>query len=283
MLWTPGNEFNFTADNFGATYSDAGFGTNAPGHANANTKGANTAILSAIAEDCYGMAICFAGGATAATIRRQLTDILIDPAGGTSWSVLIANLASCGPSLFSGGYWYYFPIYLKAGTAIGAAHQDLVATTQALRVGIRVYGKPTRPELLRVGSRVETFGAVTATTTGTACTPGTNALGSYSASLGAIDHDMWWWQASGILYNDSNIADSGGVVDVAFSTDGGTTKILAVEHMSYNHNSSEQYGKASFGAGIPYQKAPSGATVYARAAAGAAPETTPTVVAYGCG
>ena len=187
MLLVPdSNTFNFQVDNYGATYSDAGFGTNAPGHANANTKGANTAMLGALAQDCYGLSITFSGGNTTTVVRRMMTDILIDPAGGTSWSVLIANLYANSPCLGTAGafgYHYYFPVYLSAGTAVGAAHQDLVATTQALRVGIRAYGKPSRPELIRCGTKVTTIGATTATTTGVAVTPGTNAMGSYSATL----------------------------------------------------------------------------------------------------
>ena len=205
MLCTPGNTFNFTVDNFGSTYSDTGVGTNSPGHANANTKGANTAMIAALAEDCYGLAILFSGGFTAATTRRALVDVLIDPAGGTSWSVLIANLLSCGASYQPGGYWYYFPIFLKAGTALGSAHQDLVATTQALRVGYRVYGRPSHPHLLRVGSRVDTFGAVTGTTTGTAFTPGTSVMGALSSSFGTMTRDAWWWQC-GFAYDDNNVA-----------------------------------------------------------------------------
>ena len=48
----------------------------------------------------------------------------------------------------------------------------------------KLFGKPTRPELLRVGTKVQTYGAVTASTSGTAITPGTNAMGAYTASLG---------------------------------------------------------------------------------------------------
>jgi hypothetical protein len=280
MLWTPGNDFGWSVDNFGATYSDAGIGLNSPGHANANTKGANTAMLSAIAEDCYGMAIGFSGGNAAATIRRQLTDILIDPAGGTAWTVLIPNLYANSPSLIAGMYWYYFPLYLKAGTAIGSAHQDLVATTQALRVCIRVYGKPTRPELIKCGTFVETFGAVTASTTGTTVTPGTTAMGSYSASLGTTVKDLWWWQA-GMGFNDSTLVDEAYLIDVAAGD--GTNKKLCCENILMVDNNSEQTGKSAMGVRLPWQFIPAGSFVYMRAAGAVAPQGTPTGIAYGMG
>jgi hypothetical protein len=286
MLWTPGNHFNWSVDNFGATYSDAGFGVSSPGHANANTKGANTAMLSAIQEDCYGILIMFAGGSASATIHRYLVDLLIDPAGGTAWTVAIANLYAPYASLGCGGYCYYFPLYLKAGTAIGTANQALVAA-KAIRVGIRCYGKPTRPELLRVGTKVQTYGATTATTTGTGITPGTNAMGAWTASLGTSSYDQFWWQG-GIGYNDTTIGGGTSIseatlLDISASNDAGTTKVICAENIPANFSTTEQGGKAAFGSANPYRDVPSGAAIYMRAAATIAPNTTPTVVAYGLG
>jgi hypothetical protein len=292
MLWTPGCAFNWSVDNFGATYSDAGFGVNSPGHANANTKGANTNMLNGIAEDCYGMAICFTGNNVTGTTKRSLTDILIDPdAGvgnaGSSWSVLINNLYSAYAALGCGGYWYYFPVYLKAGTAIGSAHQDLVAGTVALRVGIKVFGKPTRPELLRVGTKIETFGAVTGTTTGSSITPGTNAMGAWTGTLGTTSNALFWWQG-GLGYNDATIGGGTNIsestlLDISVSQDAGTTKTIVAENIMANFSATEQGGKAAFGSRLPYYDAPAGSTVYMRAASSIAPNTTPTVVAYGLG
>jgi hypothetical protein len=286
MLFTSGNTFNWSVDNFGATYSDAGIGLNSPGHANANTKGANTSMLVGIAEDCYGMVIMFSGANSTGTIRRCLTDVLIDPAAGvgnagSSWSVVIPDLYANSPSLACGGYWYYFPLYLKAGTAIGSAHQDLVATTQALRVCIKVFGKPTRPELLRVGTKVEAFGVTLASTSGTAITPGTTAMGAYTASLGTTVNDLFWWQG-GMGTNDTTLLPGEPtLLDVAAGD--GTNKLLCAENIWYMPNASEQVGKAPMGVRMPYREMPAGSFVYMRAAGVAAPQTTPTVVAYGLG
>lgn len=291
MLWTPGNTYGWSVDNFGSTYSDAGFGVSSPGHANANTKGANTSMLVGIAEDCYFIAICFAGSTSSATIYRHLVDLLIDPAAGvgnagSSWSVVIANLYSAYPSIGCGGYWYGFPLYLKAGTAIGTANQALVAA-KAIRVGIRCYGKPSRPELLRVGTKVQTYGASTGSTTGTAITPGTNAMGSWTASLGTSSYDQFWWQG-GLGYNDTTIGGGTSTsestwLDISASLDAGTTKVICAENILTNFSTTEQGGKEMMGAFPPYREIPSGATVYMRGAATIAPNTTPTVVAYGLG
>jgi len=248
-------------------------------------------MLVGIAEDCYGIAVGFAGGSAAATIHRYLVDLLIDPAAGvgnagSSWTVVIANLYAPYASLGCGGYWYYFPLYLKAGTAIGTANQALVAA-KAIRVMVRCYGKPTRPELLRVGTKVQTYGAVTSSdTTGTAITPGTNAMGSYTASLGTSSYDQFWWQA-GLGYNDTTIGggtsiSEGTLLDVAASNDAGTTKTVVAESILLTASTTEQIGKAPFGTRNQWE-VPSGATIYCRAANTIAPNTTPTCVAYGLG
>jgi len=280
VLYTPGNHFNWSVDNFG-TFSDAAAGVNVPGHANANQKGANTAVLSALAEDCYWLVIFITGGSTAATIRRQFTDILIDPAGGTSWSVAINNLYSNNPSMGSGllGCWYSFPLFLKAGTAIGAAHQDTAATTQALRVAVRAYGKPTRPDLLRVGTRVQTLGADTATTAGVAVTPGTSgSWGSYTASLGTLNNNSWWWQV-GVGTNDTTMNTHTMLLDVAVNA---TNKLTCLSECMYGVvTTNETAWKTATGASMPIRDAAAGENVYVRAnCVNSAADATNTVVAY---
>lgn len=284
MLLNPDrNVFNWSADNFGSTFTDTGFAVNAPGHANANTKGANTNLLSGIAEDCFGLSIVFSGANSSATIRRQLTDILIDPGAGvgnagTSWSVLIANLYSNSPAFFA--YQYYFPIFLKAGTAIGAAHQDLVAGTLGLRVGIRVLGRPSRPELMMCGSKVQTLGAVTATTSGAAVTPGTGALGAYSASLGTLSSDAWWWQV-GVGSNDTTISTNYYLFDVAVNA---TNKLICAQGVPYGAlSTAEQVFKGSVGNELPVRPVLLGEDVYVRGTAAAAPDGTMTAIAYALG
>lgn len=262
------NNFGWQVSNFGATYSDAAIGTNVPGHANANTKGANTALLAGIAEDCYGISILMAGGSTASATRRQLTDILIDPdagAGnaGSSWSVSIANLLSNSPAIGTNrsGYWFYFPLYLKAGTAIGAAHADAVATTQALRVAVRIFGKPRRPDALTCGTKVQTLGATTASTEGTSVTPGTSgSWGSYSASLGTLTKDSWWWQL-GNATNDATMGSINVMFDVACNV---TNKIPCMQEVLYSCDSNETAGKQAFGSSLPIQYIGAGQDVYVR-------------------
>lgn len=291
MLWTPGNQFGFTVDNIADTYSDTGIGTNVVSNASAHTKGANTNILNGLAEDCYGLAIGFSRANSPAATRRNLCDILIDPAAGvgnsgSSWSIVIANLYCAYASLGCGGYWYYFPLYLKAGTAIGGSQQSS-NTTANLQVTLKAFGKPSRPELLKVGTKVQTYGAVTGTTSGTNISPGTNAKGVYTASLGTSSYDQFWWQG-GLGYADSSIGGGASTseasfLDVAVSNDAGTTKYIAAADIKANFSANEQGGKEAFGHTPPFWFLPSGGTVYMRAASTVVANTTPTAIAYGLG
>jgi len=289
MLWTPGNDFGWQVDNWGSTFTDTGIGANSPGHLNANTKGANTNMLNGIAEDCYGIAICFSGQSATTVIRRCYVDLLIDPAAGvgnagSSWSVIIANLYANSPTIgVTGcfGYWYYFPLYLKAGTAIGTAHQNLVAGTLPLRVSIMVFGKPKRPDIVKCGTKVQTLGAA-GSTSGTAVTPSTqSSTRTWSASLGTLSGDKWWWQL-GIASNDTSMTAGGYLFDIGANA---TNKILCAQGIPYNVTGTIE--KASMGAmGFlpPYKEISSGQDVYVRGVCLAgAPDSTMTAIVYALG
>jgi len=283
MLFTQPNQFNWEANNFTDLYPGNAAATTLTADGSANTKGADTALLVGIAHDCYGIALNFTAGNTDNTIRRQMTDLLIDPAAGvgnagSSWSVAINNLYSNSPSITTGqfGYCYYFPLFLKAGTAIGARIQDVVggATT---RCSIRVYGKPSRPESVMYGTKVETIGATTATTTGVAVTPGTAAVGSYSASLGTLTNSAWWWQL-GIGSADTSITANRYFFDIAHDA---TTKYLCAQGIGYGSSTTtEMTWKSAFGDCQPIHVAPAGTNVYVRAAGQGAPDTSMTAVVY---
>ena len=285
MLLTPANEFGWSVDNFGATYTDAGFGTSVNAHAStAHTKGTAVSLIAgaSVTEDVYGIHITF-GGTLAIGVgadRKFLADLLIDPAGGTSWSTLINNLFVYKPDFSKGGTGYYFPIYLKAGTSIGLRQQCNTANT-TMRCAVRLFGKPSRPDLVKVGTKIETFGATTASTTGTAVTPGTQSLGSYS-SLGTTSGDLWWWQCAGFGWTDTTIQiDNAHYVDVACGN--ASNKRLCIHHMRQYASDLEFTAKDSFGMCPPIQHIKGGETVYVRAANFGGSNTSPTTIVYGLG
>jgi hypothetical protein len=272
--------FNSQVDNYTGNYSDLNFGVNVPGHASAHTKGANTNLLNGLAVDCFGLSIVISTNNISGFVRSSLTDILIDPAAGignpgSSWSVLIANLFAVSPGFeITFGTHYYFPIYIAAGTAIGAAHQN-GATSQSLHLSVRAHGKPTRPELLKYGTKVQTLGANTGSTTGTSFTSGTNAMGSYSSSLGTLNFDAWWWQL-GAAGNTAPLGDKSYLADVAVNA---TNKLLCMQDVPFQTHSLEISGKGAMGSMPPIRHVQSGEDVYVRGACvSGAPDSTVAVV-----
>lgn len=272
----------WSLDNFGATYTSTGLGTTITANVLANTKGDAVQVISgaALTDDVYAFSLLFIGGTGSA--GSYMFDLQTDPAGGTAWTTRINNLVVCGNSSYQiGGQWYYFPYYIKAGTAIACRMQ---ATTGSLSMQacIRVFGRPSRPDLVKTGSLVETFNAATTTTFGTtAVVPGTNAMGSNTASLGTITGDKWWWQA-GFTMNDSIRAGTGVWFDVLAGD--GTDNVVCCENLMHSEDTTaERGGRSAIGSRIPYRNVASGKNIYARAACNGTPESNNYVIVYALG
>ena len=177
-----------------------------------NAYGSYTSVLAgaSLTSDAYGLEIIVSSAATSAADRGMLVTIGFDPAGGTTFTGLggvtgneIANLlCSSAPAWYvgngiaSGGTRFYFPVFVKSGTSIGAKAQTNHATAGTVRVAVNAFCKPSRRSAVRVGSFVRTFGATTATTDGTSVTQGTAAEGSWT-SIGTAA-DKLWYLAAGI-------------------------------------------------------------------------------------
>ncbi len=281
MLFTLPSSFNWTANNFGATYTDAGLGTAVTSGAVAHLKGTPVSLLagSILTTDVYGISIGFTGGNSTGAIRIFLADLLIDPNGASSWQVLIKNLIVSNPSAVVGGYWYYFPLYLKAGTSIGMQHQCTTGTI-SMRCLVQVYGKPSRPEMIKCGSYVESFGVTLASTTGTSVTAGTMVMGSYSASLGTTVRPLWWWQG-GLAINE--VAHNASCLFTDIAVGDTNTKNLVAEGIRQTTTSAEQHGKVAFGYHVPYNIITPNNSVFMRTASIVGADGNISGCAYGLG
>ena len=166
-----------------------------------NTKGSYAQLIAgaSLTDDVYGIFINFNNNFLAAASRSTLCDIGIDPAGGTSYSVLIANLLAsnagtlCADREANGGYNYFFPLFIKAGSSVGCAAAVNNGTAGTLRAYMKFYCQPKRPDAVNVGTFVETIGANTAASNGTAVTAGTTSEGAWT-SLGTTAKRTWYHQ-----------------------------------------------------------------------------------------
>jgi hypothetical protein len=237
-------------------------GTSIPAAGTAHTKGTATQIWagSSIITDVYQINLMFFTPSTVA--NRHLIDVLVDPAGGTSWSVLIANLAANTPNFGMTGASYHFPIFIKAGSSIGLQHACSTASV-TIRAAVLVKGKPSRPEVFSVGSVVETIGATTASSEGTSFTPGNQVMGSYSASLGTTVRNCWFWQL-GVLIN--NASQTSQMMAANVEAGDASNKLICMQgNQHIEPGTTETAGKlASPLSGLPYRRVPKGSNVYVR-------------------
>lgn len=195
-------KFNNNVDNLTGTPSSTGvFGTNFTANSN-NADGTAVSVLSALAFDVHYLVIALGGINVAGADSQCLLDILVDPAGGTSWTSLIDDLVcgmtplvttTSGPECI-----YHFPIFIRAGSSVGVrartAHNANITTG---RVVMWAYGNPSRPDMWWCGQKVESLGINAASSKGTNVTPGNSGsygswttIGTSTARYGAVQFQM---------------------------------------------------------------------------------------------
>lgn len=168
-----------------------------------NADGTAVTMLPALAFDVHYLIIGINGISLSTVAFYALADILVDPAGGTSWTSLIDDLV-CGFTPINSisqqmTLWYHFPIFIKAGSSVGirARSSHTVASTAETKCVMWAYGNPTRPDMWWCGSKVESLGPVPATSRGTPFTPGNTGtfgtwttMGTTTSRYGAVQYGI---------------------------------------------------------------------------------------------
>jgi hypothetical protein len=153
MLGLPNFYWGYDTSNYVTTFSSASPGTNFT-CGNTDTYGANVSVISSPTTYTTQLIIIGIGGTSQDTNvdASSVVDILYDPNGGTSWSVLIPTLL-CGYSVTPGALaslstWYYFPLTIPAGSTIGVRAKTNFATDISTgRIIVSLYGKPSKPDM----------------------------------------------------------------------------------------------------------------------------------------
>jgi hypothetical protein len=235
-----------------------------------NSEGSWTQIASSanIAQDVYDMIIQVGGGNTSTAAKNHLLDIGVDPAGGTSYTAVISNIA-CGasPPVTTTHVSFRFPLWIKAGSSVAVRVQGSNSTAGTVRVAGVFYGMPTAPHLIRVGQYSETVATISSSN-GTSFTPVSGSEGSW-ASMGATSKNCWWWQL-GVQIDNGTITAM--YVDVELGYGSATVPIVIIADLRM-----AMYGTAEI-IGVPsvhqlisgYCDVPAGSTLYVRGYSSAA-------------
>jgi len=187
-----------------------------------NTDGTAVGVLSALTFDCHYLIIGIGGTGLSTAQSHTLLDILTDPAGGTSYSSFINDLA-CGytPDIdVQQGIvcWYHFPIYIPAGSSVAVqARTAHTANITTGRVIMYAYGNPSRPEMWWCGQKVESLGINAASSKGTDVIPGDSGADGSWTSIGTSTYDYGAVQY-GINGTDGSSAGRGYYWDLGFGS-----------------------------------------------------------------
>lgn len=220
MLWVPSSldEYKWSFSSTGATRLTSAWGTSVtPGN---NTYGTYAQVLTGaqVARDVFGLWVNINSNGVSAAARDTIVKIGFDPAGNASYTDLITGLlcssAAGALTAAGGGYNYFFPIWIKAGSSVAVAASVNNVTVGTLRARMRVAGSPRDRRNAKVGTRVVSVGVSGATSSGTAVTAGTTSEGAWTSlgTLASTDAPWWWQYAMGI--NNGTITAVGYACDL---------------------------------------------------------------------
>jgi len=263
MLYTPVNTFKGVITNMTGRPA-AAWGTACA--SDQNTFPAFTEILPDTAYDTFGIMISLNSGLYAGEARDYLVKIGIDHSGATTYTnCTIPNLlATNAGAINNTGVWYYFPLYIPAGSALAASVSCSHATDRNMYVGVSLFGRPTHPELVRAGSYVDSFGAVTAASDGTTITSGTTDEGAWTEVTGAsvTTKPYWWWQ-SGWGAADSSLTAVIYGMDVAVGS-AAAKEIIFQDQLKYNAGTAEQSAQSFLPCHCHVAEVATGVLIYSR-------------------
>jgi hypothetical protein len=245
-----------------------------------NTYGsyANLGVISA-SDPAYGILININSNGNSTLLRDLIVTIGIDPAGGTSFTDYIPHLLGSCAQVYEGiGVEYYFPLRVPAGASVGAKASVNNVTVATCRVAATLYCQPSRPDLVRAGSFVRTFGDVAASSTGTAVTPGTTSEGAWTQLGSALAESLWYWEC-GFGINNGTMTSNGYHLDVGLGD--ASNKRVAVYNTRIFTTGAETLSKVGYGA---YARGAVGDLVYGRMQVGPnAADAGISMIAYGVG
>ena len=159
-------------------------------------------LLEVIVTDCTGDA--------SGTDSSALLDILIDPAGGTSWdttnrliqSLQVGYLVTNANSGTATARKWLFPLWIKSGASFAGIGRTVIGSAQSATVFLRCWGGVNRPSRWWCGQKVDAVGDTRASSTGTSVTPNAsaNTWGSWT-SVGSATARRYGYLTASVSMN----------------------------------------------------------------------------------
>jgi len=195
LILPGGPDWGHYSSNVAAGTGMTSVGTNFTADAN-NTKGSVVSVMT-LTHDCEYIRIGFSGTASSYNNTSTLADIMIDPAGGTSWATdplipdLLAGFAAPLSNDSSSNptgpiFWYDFPLWIPSGAALGVRAQTAYTSNITTpRVVIQARGGNRNPASWWCGQKITSVGIDSANSRGQMHAPATASSWSSWASLGS--------------------------------------------------------------------------------------------------
>ncbi len=220
LLIPGGPAFAHASDNLGPLTHDGATGFGAPVPVGvSNADGAETAIMPALGHDCEYLLLAVCGATGSGQAMAALMDLLVDPSGGTSWSVLISDLLAGGggSAAFNSGpaapVVYHVPLWMPAGATLGCRIRRQSASAATARVQVLAMGGNRNPASWWCGQKVESIATFDAgISAGQVHTPGNGYAVTGAANNGSGLIRLTVADTTGLTTGDVRyVADVGGV------------------------------------------------------------------------
>lgn len=229
-----------------------------------NAEGSWTNVLAALANDVYGLLLWVTGGTTSAQIKMHLLDIGYDPAGGSSYTERVPNLqvGSSGGATGNIGHFLFVPIFIPAGATVAVRIQGNNATAGTVRVMVRAFGMPVRPEFAQKLTFAETLGTITSSR-GVLVTPGVSAAEGSWVSIGTTSQ-AWRFILPTMQIEDATASLQVVFMDVAHGD--ASNKVVLAENLVYisTGTSEAMFSNAAMAVHDLWCNIPAGAEIFVR-------------------
>ena len=186
--------------------------------------------------DIWEVCVSVYRGNTSGADSSLLLELLIDPAGGTSYSTWIPEYpVGNADGANSPGLQMWFPRFAPAGSSIAARTRGLVASTTC-EVRIEAFMKPTRPEMLLRGTYAEQIGTRTNSRGVTIGTIGVTGSEGTWVSLGTTAKALHWIGLA-VNFHDSVIQSGFHWFDLAYGD--ATNKNIIAQNIPLHGSTTE--------------------------------------------